>query len=284
MSTPYDPSDSGRPPERGEGDPPADSPPQYGQPPAPYGQQPPQPPHGQQPPAYGEQPPQPTQGQQPSPYGQPPNPYGQQPQYGEPPPYGQQLPQYGQQPPPYGQQLPQYGEPPSPYGRQPSPYGPPPDGQSPYGYGQAPGGYQTPRYAGWGNRVASYLLDTVVTLPPYLIGLFLFGSTQRFEGNGAASASGGLFLLLGGLATLGLTIWNRWIRAGRTGQSLGKMWMGSHLVDEQTGQPIGALNAFVRDLLHLLDGICYIGYILAAFDAKTQTFADKIKHTIVVEG
>ena len=72
------------------------------------------------------------------------------------------------------------------------------------------------------------------------------------------------------------------MRAGRTGQSLGKTWMGTWLLSEQTGQPIGTGQAFLRDICHILDGILYIGYILAAFDDKVQTFADKIIKTVVV--
>jgi uncharacterized RDD family membrane protein YckC len=48
------------------------------------------------------------------------------------------------------------------------------------------------------------------------------------------------------------------------------------------GQQLQAGAAFVRDLMHIADGFCYIGFILAAFDDKAQTFADKWKHTVVV--
>ena len=55
------------------------------------------------------------------------------------------------------------------------------------------------------------------------------------------------------LAGFGWTIYNRWITAGRTGQSLGKRVIKITLIGEATGQPIGALNAFLRDLVHILD-------------------------------
>lgn len=48
------------------------------------------------------------------------------------------------------------------------------------------------------------------------------------------------------------------------------------------GQPPQAGADFVRDLMHIADGFFYIGFILAAFDDKVQTFADKWKHTVVV--
>ena len=83
------------------------------------------------------------------------------------------------------------------------------------------------------------------------------------------------------LAALVWQIYNRCIVAGRTGQSLGKRVLKIKLVSEATGQPIGALNAFVRDLLHILDGIGYIGYLWPLWDDKCQTFADKLMKTVV---
>ena len=81
---------------------------------------------------------------------------------------------------------------------------------------------------------------------------------------------------------LGLTIWNRWIRAGRTGQSWGKKVVGIRLVREADGQPIGAGLAFVRDLAHVVDGFFYLGYLWPLWDPKRQTFADKICSTVVL--
>jgi uncharacterized RDD family membrane protein YckC len=85
------------------------------------------------------------------------------------------------------------------------------------------------------------------------------------------------------LIALGLNIYNRWIQAGRTGQSWGKKALGIKLISEATGQPIGAGMAFGRDIVHLLDFLpCYIGYLWPLWDAKRQTFADKILSTVVV--
>jgi len=201
-------------------------------------------------------------------YGQPQQGYGQQQGYGDQPQQG-----YGGQQPPYGQQ------PQQPYGQQG--YG----GQQQYGqqgYGQQ--GYGQPasaNYASWGNRVAAYLLDSLIPFPIIAVGLIILVAT--FNDENEPTAVGILAVVVAGLASLAFSIWNRWIRAGKTGQSLGKKWMGSYLLNEQTRQPIGAGNAFVRDLCHILDGICYIGYILAAFDKKVQTFADKIMKTVVVK-
>jgi uncharacterized RDD family membrane protein YckC len=86
------------------------------------------------------------------------------------------------------------------------------------------------------------------------------------------------------LALVVFSIWNRWIRTGRTGMSIGKEKMGIKLVSEDTGQPIGGGMAFVRDLAHFVDGlICDIGYLFPLWDDKRQTLADKIVKTVVVK-
>ena len=90
----------------------------------------------------------------------------------------------------------------------------------------------------------------------------------------------GLVLMI---TAIGWQWYNRWRTAGRTGQSLGKRMLGISLVAESTGQPIGPLNAFVRDLLHVLDGAVYVGYLWPLWDAKRQTFSDMIMKTVVVD-
>ena len=103
---------------------------------------------------------------------------------------------------------------------------------------------------------------------------------QRSEGDiGAAPI---LLILLSGLVYLGFYIWNIFIKQGRTGYTIGKGILGIKLISEQTGQPIGAGKAFLRQLCHILDGFFYLGYLWPLWDAKKQTFADKIMTTIVI--
>jgi uncharacterized RDD family membrane protein YckC len=200
-------------------------------------------------------------------YGQPG--YGQPP-YGSGQPYGSGHPGYGQQPPaspygqPYGSGQPGYGQ---PYGAPPAGYQTGPVGQ-PSGYA-----FGAPPYAGWLSRVGSYILDALPSTILYIIG-------GLFSGHGGAGTA---VSLLFDLAGLGWIIWNRWVRAGRTGQSVGKSALNTRLVDERTGQPIGVGMAFVRDIAHIIDSIiCYVGYLFPLWDSKRQTIADKILHTVVV--
>ncbi|GAA4600743.1 putative RDD family membrane protein YckC [Actinoplanes octamycinicus] len=208
----------------------------------------------------------------------PPNdPYGQ----GQQQPYGQgEQPQYGQPQQPYGQpQQPQYGQPQQPYG-QPAPgYGQPAYGAPAPGYG-APGyGAGVPvSYANWIQRVGSYIIDGLVTVPFSILAVTIGRGTDEY-GFPTVNAAYYIFLLLG----IAVSGYNRWYLAGTTGQSWGKKALGQKLVDQNTGQTIGAGKAFLRDLAHIVDAIiCYIGFLWPLWDEKRQTLSDKICSTVVI--
>ena len=180
-------------------------------------------------------------------------------------------------PPPSGQQ--------NPYG-QSNPYGQP--GQQ--GYGQ-PGAAAD--YAHWGKRLGALLIDGLLmflTYLPAVIGVVIIvagSETTTVNGtttieNDDIGAAPILLILLSGLVYLGFYIWNIFIKQGRTGYTIGKGILGIKLISEQTGQPIGAGKAFLRQLCHILDGFFYLGYLWPLWDAKKQTFADKIMTTIVI--
>ena len=126
----------------------------------------------------------------------------------------------------------------------------------------------TAAYANWGQRVGGYLIDYVPIFVLELIGIISRNAIIWF-------------LVL--LASIGWWIYNRCIQAGRTGQSLGKKTLRLRLLSEKTGEPIGAGMAFARDICHILDSLpCYIGWLFPLWDAKRQTFADKIVGTVVI--
>ncbi|MER6123978.1 RDD family protein [Streptomyces sp. NPDC001795] len=185
-------------------------------------------------------------------FGSPNNPYGQ-PQY----------PQQGGQP---GQQ-PGYGYPQAPGGIPQQGYGYPQQDQSGYGYPQQGYGAQ-PSYANWGQRFLGTLVDGLVFLVPYV--LVILGRKVP------------ALMLVGGLAIIGIAIWQL-IMEGRTGQTIGKKALGIRLVRESDGQPLGVGMAFVRRIAHFLDSLaCYLGWLWPAWDAKRQTFADKVCSSIVI--
>jgi uncharacterized RDD family membrane protein YckC len=203
---------------------------------------------------YGDPPP-------PNPDDVPPPGYGNvpQPNYGNPPPGNAPPPGYVP-PPSYGNAPPPgYGNAPPPsYGNMPAP------GYGPQGYGNSP----TYNYANWGQRVGAYLIDIAPIIVLEIINIAVRSVALSF-----------IVLLI----VLGITIYNRWILGGKTGQSWGKRALGIKLLSESTGQPIGAGMAFARDIVLLLVSLpCYIGFLWPLWDAKRQTFADKILSTVVV--
>lgn len=141
-------------------------------------------------------------------------------------------------------------------------------------------------YATWSRRVAGNLLDHV---PSYVaLALLLVSYAPLYAGllhrDVTAQPSWPLFVvgLLLCLAATGWNVYNRWVVAGRTGQSLGRRVTRTWLVSSVDGRPVGVLNALVRDLLHVLDGLGYVGYLWPLWDDQRQTLADKIIQTVVV--
>jgi len=144
-------------------------------------------------------------------------------------------------------------------------------------------------FANWGQRARARLIDqgpTYVGLIIFCAGYLVFvielsrssGSTPDFESAAVAMIIG--FSVM--LASLAWVAYNRWTIAGKTGQSLGKRMTKIGLIGEETNAPIGAKNAFIRDLVHILDALTVVGYLWPLWDDKKQTFADKIMKTIVV--
>jgi uncharacterized RDD family membrane protein YckC len=161
----------------------------------------------------------------------------------------------------------------------------PPPANDPYSnqvppqpYGQSPYGQPAAAYASWGARFGAYLVDLLITVPFVIIALVLGMGTDD-----AGLPTINAFYYIGILGAAVVSGYNRWFLAGKTGQTWGRKALGIRLVSEATGQPIGAGNAFVRDLAHIVDSLaCYIGWLFPLWDAKKQTFADKIVKTLVV--
>lgn len=158
-------------------------------------------------------------------------------------------------------------------------YGQPAYGQPAYGEGfgaPAPGAY-----ASWLSRVGARVIDSLVPFA-ILIVPGIIGSALSAASESGTSGVGVLLILLGYAAAIAFSIWNLAIREGRTGQSIGKKVLGITVLKEADGRPMGAGLAFGRMFVHIIDSFCMIGYLLPLFDAKKQTFTDKILATVVV--
>ena len=196
------------------------------------------------------------------------------------------------QPDPYGQG----GQ--TPYGQRRRPQRPEPYGQQPYGQQPAYGsrGRACPAPAtrtgssAWARRSSTSSCCSSPAVPLWIGYGILAASaetTTNPDGTVTTTTDAGplafALILLGALLYLAVFIWNVCLKQGRTGYSVGKGVLGIRLLKEETGQPIGAGMSFVRQIAHVLDSICYIGYLWPLWDRKRQTFADKVIGTVVVD-
>jgi uncharacterized RDD family membrane protein YckC len=193
-------------------------------------------------------------------------------QPGDASPYAAPSPGSGPQSPP--PPPPQYGE--HSQDNAPPAYGSPPPGSAPaYGgsdYGQAPyGGPAGAAYGGntlahWGYRVGAAILDAII------IGIPLVIISVAVDNRAVSN-------VLGLVANLGFGYLN-----GAQGQTPGKRIVGIKVLRESDGQLIGGGMGILRAIAHILDAIsCFIGYLWPLWDAKRQTFADKVIGTVVIK-
>lgn len=153
--------------------------------------------------------------------------------------------------------------------------------------------------AGFWVRVAASLIDAFVQLLgmlPYLIGLVMLIEARGAGANIYQSAdptrqadrvtvlTGVGLMVLGGILSMVIWVWNRVVQQGRTGQSIGKAALGIVLVSARTGTPIGAGSAFLREVVHyVVDGLVFIGYLWPLWDRRKQTLGDKVVGTVVAK-
>ncbi|GAB2676675.1 RDD family protein [Kribbella swartbergensis] len=197
------------------------------------------------------------------------------------PPYGEQ-----NRPGPFPPGQPGYGA------QQPSPPGQPggqvsPQGYNPYGPGgSGPGygfGYAPPgQLAGWPIRVGASILDTVLQVIPMLIGVTV---AAVLDANNAGRTTGGsaTAFTLGYLGVFVVGFLNRVIQQGRTGQSFGKKVTGLKVVHAETGQLIGMGSTFGREFCAVVfNYICFLNVLWPLWDAKQQTWHDKVVNDVVI--
>ncbi len=145
------------------------------------------------------------------------------------------------------------------------------------GYPPPPSGWSGAPYAQWIERVGASLIDGLIVVGLYIpvfIVAAIFGAISE--------PLGGLVAILGYLAVFGFAIWQLVVQ-GQTGQTIGKKTIGIKLLKMETGQPVGPGLSIARQIVHVVDSFCFIGYLWPLWDEKRQTFADKILTTVVVK-
>jgi len=145
-------------------------------------------------------------------------------------------------------------------------------------------GLPVPPYAAWSRRVIASVLDGML------------GSGIAFLALGAPALTlpflGVAFGYNGGEHT-GATPWTSsgWavgtvlvaaLMQAYLGATPGKLVMGLAVVRQVDARPIGLVRTVVRYVLHVLDAILFIGFLLPLWSTERQTIADRLASTVVL--
>ena len=215
---------------------------------------------------------------------------------------GPQAPSPGPQAPPPGPQAP----PPAPQG--PPGYAPPdpgPETAPRYGGPVPPGGWQQPiarpesgwagrPLAGWGSRLAAYLIDfLIVLIPVVILAIVLIGEAGEADSVGGWIVASVLYaLLLGAVFLLYAPL--LMMRGGeRNGQTLGKQMVGIRVVRD-SGEPFGFGWGALREVLlkqlavNIASSIIpfipwFLNYFWPLWDDQNRALHDMAAQTHVVK-
>lgn len=140
-------------------------------------------------------------------------------------------------------------------------------------------------YAGFWIRVAAAIIDGLILGVPFAIVFLILFSAVLFPAiasNKGAPPQLGLFPSLIQLVFLGVSMMYKIFFLGKYGATPGKMACKIKVVTSD-GEKISYGRATGRFFAELLSGmICYIGYIIVAFDDQKRALHDHICNTRVV--
>lgn len=181
-------------------------------------------------------------------------------------------------------------------GEQPEPQQPwqqyQPPGYAQPAYGPAPGGASP--YAGWWLRVGAQLIDGVIA--GIILGVIVvIGTFLAFAGAEVDPVTdeisdvnplGVVIMGIGFLLYLAFDLWNRGVRVGAKGQSLGKQLVGIRIVRAQDGSLLGAGSGSLRWLITFLFAltscISLVDVLWPLWDDKNQTLHDKVVGSVAL--
>ncbi|PWU08374.1 MAG: RDD family protein [Verrucomicrobia bacterium] len=149
------------------------------------------------------------------------------------------------------------------------------------------------RFAGFWIRFGAYFLDRIILsvigmvigmIGGALLGVGLGAAMRMQPGQGPQGLPVAfiVFELVFVMVALALSVTYETFMIGKYGSTLGKMACNLKVVTPEGGQ-VSYVRAFGRYWAKLLSAlICYIGFILAAFDDQKQALHDRICETRVV--
>ncbi|GAA1532348.1 RDD family protein [Kribbella lupini] len=182
-------------------------------------------------------------------------------------------------------QQPSYPGQPNQSGNYAPQYNPSQPGYNPYSGGGGGFGYNYSlpgQLASWGSRVLASIVDSLVPIIIILAGVF--GAVAVSGSLETMSDAGSTVLVICYLGSFVFQIWNRLIRQGRTGQSLGKKVCGLKVVSAETGELIGLGRNFGREVCALIfNNVCFLNVLWPLWDDKHQTWHDKVVSDIVIK-
>lgn len=131
-------------------------------------------------------------------------------------------------------------------------------------------------YANVFTRLAAIVIDGLLLVPFYLP-IFIVGGIAGPNSSHTGETLMIWLLIMTIIGILWFGIWNTIYRMGKTGQSLGRKFLGIAVLDNK-GRPIGVGRALLRETIgRFISGIvCYIGYLNAFWDNHRQMWHDKI--------
>src|SRR3954462_2957400 len=144
--------------------------------------------------------------------------------------------------------------------------------------------FESLNYAGFWIRFCAKFVDGLVLLVVAIPFLIFVGVTAAKQGTGAGGPPPWLMgIQIGGqLVITGFSVAYTTFFHGKWGATLGKMACGLRVVPPQ-GTPITYGRSFGRSMAEILSGlVCYVGYIIAAFDGQKRSLHDHIANTRVI--
>jgi uncharacterized RDD family membrane protein YckC len=137
--------------------------------------------------------------------------------------------------------------------------------------------------AGWGRRLAAYLLDVAIIVVPLLVVIIVaLIAVSPDENDGAWAVIGFAYL-----AALVLPfLYFSFFHGDPRGQTPGKRVLGIRVVSEETGRSIGYGRAFGRYAITFVFSVFFLplilDYLWPLWDTKNQALHDKVVGSVVV--
>jgi len=136
-------------------------------------------------------------------------------------------------------------------------------------------------YAGFWVRFGAKVIDGVIYSVVQLAVMFVFGPMLGFNFFSSEPPTNFTFLFLYPVLFAIWLFYSIWF-VGRFGATPGKMALGLKIVTS-SGAPVSYMKAVARFFAEIVSGIiCYIGYIMAAFDEEKKALHDQICDTRVI--